>query len=396
MPKAIRLGVDLGGTKLEIVALDAKGRERLRRRIATPQDGYEATLAAVAALVRDAERELGLAPDAASVGIGTPGSISRATGLLRGSNSVNLNGRAIREDLAPFAGPRRAHHERRELLCAVRSDAMARGKARPSSSASSSVRAWAPASSCTDACSTGRMRSPGSGDTIRCRGLVTTNGPVRAATADTRVASRRGCPVRAFEADHRRVTGIEPGRHRHRCARSGRRRQLRGDAGALRGPAGPVAGARDQRARPRRDRAGRRHVERRSTLRQRTAPVGRVGILGSRRHAPRPGTRTAIRAACAARRGCGPERATPSHAGIVGPAAAFRRDPVDVLARVLDVARLAMDAILRVDLKPLARRARRLRPRRIRRRPPGSSAARDRRRARGSRRPGSAALRNCR
>ncbi len=104
MPKAIRLGVDLGGTKLEIVALDAKGRERLRRRIATPQDSYEATLAAVAALVRDAERELGLAPDAASVGIGTPGSISRATGLLRGSNSVNLNGRAIREDLGRLLG----------------------------------------------------------------------------------------------------------------------------------------------------------------------------------------------------------------------------------------------------------------------------------------------------
>jgi fructokinase len=104
MPKAIRLGVDLGGTKLEIVALDAEGRERLRRRVATPRDGYEVTLAAVAALVRDAERELGLAPDTASVGVGTPGSISRATGLLRGSNSVNLNGHAIREDLGRMLG----------------------------------------------------------------------------------------------------------------------------------------------------------------------------------------------------------------------------------------------------------------------------------------------------
>ncbi len=104
MPKAIRLGVDLGGTKLEIVALDAEGGERLRRRVATPHDGYEATLAAVTALVRDAERELGLAPNSASVGIGTPGSISRATGLLRGSNSVNLNGHAIREDLCRLLG----------------------------------------------------------------------------------------------------------------------------------------------------------------------------------------------------------------------------------------------------------------------------------------------------
>jgi fructokinase len=100
----VRLGVDLGGTKLEIVALDAEGRERLRRRIATPQDGYDATLAAVTAMVRDAERELGLAPNAASVGIGTPGSVSRATGLLRGSNSVSLNGRPVREDLGRLLG----------------------------------------------------------------------------------------------------------------------------------------------------------------------------------------------------------------------------------------------------------------------------------------------------
>jgi fructokinase len=104
MPKAIRLGVDLGGTKLEIVALDTDGRERLRRRMATPRDGYAATLAAVADLVRVAENELGLAPRTATVGIGTPGSISRATGLLRGSNSVALNGHPIREDLARLLG----------------------------------------------------------------------------------------------------------------------------------------------------------------------------------------------------------------------------------------------------------------------------------------------------
>jgi predicted NBD/HSP70 family sugar kinase len=92
----IRLGIDLGGTKTEIVALDPDGRERLRRRAATPQGDYDATIAAVAALVHGAEREL----DArGTVGIGTPGSISRATGLLRGSNSAWLNGHAIRADL---------------------------------------------------------------------------------------------------------------------------------------------------------------------------------------------------------------------------------------------------------------------------------------------------------
>ena len=104
MPKAIRLGVDLGGTKMEIVALDADGCQRLRRRIATPRQGYEATLAAIAELVRATERELGLLPEATTLGIGTPGSISRATGLLRGSNSVSLNGQPIREDLARILG----------------------------------------------------------------------------------------------------------------------------------------------------------------------------------------------------------------------------------------------------------------------------------------------------
>jgi fructokinase len=92
----IRIGIDLGGTKTEIAALDAQGSELLRRRVATPAGDYRATIAAVTKLVRAAERELGAA---GTVGIGTPGSISRATGLLRGSNSVCLNGQPIRRDL---------------------------------------------------------------------------------------------------------------------------------------------------------------------------------------------------------------------------------------------------------------------------------------------------------
>jgi fructokinase len=97
----VRLGVDLGGTKIEIVALDGSHRECVRRRIATPQGDYGATIAAVARLVHDAEREL----DArGTVGIGTPGSVSRASGLLRGSNSVWLNGRPIQADLEAALG----------------------------------------------------------------------------------------------------------------------------------------------------------------------------------------------------------------------------------------------------------------------------------------------------
>lgn len=92
----LRFGVDLGGTKIEIIALAPDGRELLRRRVATPKDDYDAILGAVAALVHGAETELG---DTGWVGVGTPGSISRATGLLRGANSICLNGRSIRTDL---------------------------------------------------------------------------------------------------------------------------------------------------------------------------------------------------------------------------------------------------------------------------------------------------------
>ena len=92
----MRLGVDLGGTKIEILALDATGAERFRRRIPTPRGDYGATLAAIAGLVAEAENATGVA---GSVGIGTPGCISRATGLLRGANSVCLNGQPIKRDL---------------------------------------------------------------------------------------------------------------------------------------------------------------------------------------------------------------------------------------------------------------------------------------------------------
>ncbi len=97
----VRIGIDLGGTKIEIIVLARDGRVLLRRRSATPRADYHAVLDAVAALVRDAEEELGAT---GSVGVGTPGSISRATGLLRGSNSVCLNAKPIRADLEALLG----------------------------------------------------------------------------------------------------------------------------------------------------------------------------------------------------------------------------------------------------------------------------------------------------
>jgi fructokinase len=96
-----RFGIDLGGTKTEIVGLDDAGREVLRRRVPTPRDDYQGTLSMIATLVRDAETELGLR---GSIGIGTPGSVSPSTGLLRGSNSVCLNGKPIKADLEALLG----------------------------------------------------------------------------------------------------------------------------------------------------------------------------------------------------------------------------------------------------------------------------------------------------
>jgi fructokinase len=92
----MRLGIDLGGTKIEIIALDDSGRELLRRRVPTPKENYAATLQAIAQLVRDTESELG---QHGSLGIGTPGALSRATGHLKNSNSVALNGQPILQDL---------------------------------------------------------------------------------------------------------------------------------------------------------------------------------------------------------------------------------------------------------------------------------------------------------
>ena len=99
----IRIGVDLGGTKIEAAALDRSGRFMIRRRIATPQD-YAAKIKAITALVQGIEAELGQA--GLPVGVGHPGSISARTGLIRNANTSQLNGRALDRDLgAALARP---------------------------------------------------------------------------------------------------------------------------------------------------------------------------------------------------------------------------------------------------------------------------------------------------
>jgi fructokinase len=92
----MRIGLDLGGTKIEGVALGDDGALVARRRVATPRHDYEATLAAMAGLVRALEDETGRR---ATVGVGMPGALSPATGLVKNANSTWLIGRALDRDL---------------------------------------------------------------------------------------------------------------------------------------------------------------------------------------------------------------------------------------------------------------------------------------------------------
>jgi fructokinase len=98
---SLRIGIDLGGTKIEIAALDAEGGELLRRRVATPRDDYPATLAAIVGLVDQAERDLGRQ---GSVGVGIPGAESRRSGLVKNANSTWLIGKPLRRDLSALLG----------------------------------------------------------------------------------------------------------------------------------------------------------------------------------------------------------------------------------------------------------------------------------------------------
>lgn len=97
----MRIGVDLGGTKTELIALADDGTVRLRRRMPTPAGDYAATVALIAAMVAQAEAALGAR---ASVGIGTPGSVSPVSGLMRNANSTCLNGRPLKQDLEAALG----------------------------------------------------------------------------------------------------------------------------------------------------------------------------------------------------------------------------------------------------------------------------------------------------
>jgi fructokinase len=97
----MRIGVDLGGTKIEAIAIDESGNELWRRRVATPIENYDEILGAIRNLVLAAENELS---QKCAVGIGSPGAISPSSGLIRNSNSTVLNGRPLDRDLSECLG----------------------------------------------------------------------------------------------------------------------------------------------------------------------------------------------------------------------------------------------------------------------------------------------------
>ena len=92
----MRIGIDMGGTKMEALALSSEGRELARIRISSPRNHYENTIRTVAALVQKLEAELG---ERGSVGVGIPGTIVRSSGLVKNANSTWLNGRLLEKDL---------------------------------------------------------------------------------------------------------------------------------------------------------------------------------------------------------------------------------------------------------------------------------------------------------
>ncbi len=97
----MRIGIDLGGTKTEIMALADDGEVLIRRRVQTPAGDYQGSIRTIVDLVQGVEHELGMH---ASVGVATPGAISPASGLIKNANSVCLNGRPLDRDLADALG----------------------------------------------------------------------------------------------------------------------------------------------------------------------------------------------------------------------------------------------------------------------------------------------------
>ncbi len=123
----MRIGIDLGGTKIAAIALDKAGHALAARRVATPRHDYDATVRAIAGLVADLEAERGRP---GSVGVGMPGAVSPLTGLVKNANSTWLNGRPFHRDLeAALARPVRCANDANCLAVSEAVDGAAAGAA---------------------------------------------------------------------------------------------------------------------------------------------------------------------------------------------------------------------------------------------------------------------------
>lgn len=133
MAQPVRIGIDLGGTKIEGVALQASGAELARLRIPTPREDYDGTLAAIGSVVAQLEAEVGvdaLGGQLAPVGVGMPGTVMPGTGLVKNANSTWLNGRQFEQDLNRALGrPVRCANDANCLAVSEATDGAARGAA---------------------------------------------------------------------------------------------------------------------------------------------------------------------------------------------------------------------------------------------------------------------------
>lgn len=100
-PAGIRIGIDLGGTKIEGVVLDSRGKVVARQRVGTPKNDYQGTVDAIVSVVHHLEAQTS---SIGSVGIGIPGTVVRATGLVKNANSTWLNGRPLELDISDALG----------------------------------------------------------------------------------------------------------------------------------------------------------------------------------------------------------------------------------------------------------------------------------------------------
>jgi fructokinase len=121
----MRIGIDLGGTKIEGIVLDSDGSEKARLRVDTPEGSYDAGVKAIADVVHALEKQVGAT---CSVGVAHPGAISPATGLIKNANSTRLSGHPLHKDLERLLGrPVRLENDANCFAVSEASDGAAAG-----------------------------------------------------------------------------------------------------------------------------------------------------------------------------------------------------------------------------------------------------------------------------